>query len=180
MAQATEIDVGAVIENEEVGWFRASIINLSCAVMFVDGYDLQVMSFAAPCIIRARQINKAYFGPVFGFGVLGYMLGAMLLSNLADRIGRKQIVIGGVLLFGVFSLATALATSVTALLVLRLVAGIGLGGSIPSVIALAVEYAPSRMRATIISVLFAGYTIGGAFGSLYGPSLRNLSHTINS
>lgn len=171
MAQTKEIDVGALIEGQKVIWFRASIIVWSCAIMFVEGYDMQVTAYAAPSIIRAWQINKAYFGPVFGFGLFGYMLGAMLLSNLADRIGRKKIIIGGALLFGVFTLAIAFATSLTALLVLRFIAGIGLGGSIPSVIALTVEYVPSRTRATIISVLFAGYTIGGTFGGVIAAKL---------
>jgi MFS transporter, AAHS family, 4-hydroxybenzoate transporter len=164
MAQASEIDVEALIESQKVSWFRVSILIWTCAVMFVEGYDMQVTNYAAPSIIQAWRVNKAYFGPVFGFGLFGYMLGATLLSSLGDRIGRKKIIIGGALLFGTFTLATAFATSLTALFVLRFVAGIGLGGSIPSVIALTVEYAPSHSRARMISVLFVGYAIGGAIG----------------
>src|ERR1700674_3285127 len=144
MAQAKEIDVEALIESQKVSWFRVSILVWTCALMFVEGYDMQVTNYAAPSIIQAWRVNKAYFGPVFGFGLFGYMLGAMLLSSLGDRIGRKKIIIGGALLFGTFTLATAFATSLTALFVLRFAAGIGLGGCIASVSALTVEYAPSH------------------------------------
>jgi len=132
---------------------------------------MQVMAYAAPSIIRAWHINKAYFGTVFGFSLFGYMLGATSLSNLGDRIGRKKIIIGGALLFGAFSLATAFATSLTALFALRFIAGIGLGACIPNVIALTVEYAPSRTRAMMISVMFTGYTIGGTLGGVIAAKL---------
>ncbi len=171
MSQTKEIDIGGLIEGQKIGWFRASIVLWSCVLMFVEGYDMQVTNFAAPSIIQAWRIHKSSFGPVFGFGLFGYMLGATLLGNLADRIGRKKIIIGGALLFGTFTLATVFATSLTALIVLRFVAGIGLGGSIPTVIALTVEYAPSHRRARMISVLFVGYTIGSAMGGFIAARL---------
>ena len=139
--------------------------------MLIEGYDMQVMAYAAPSITQAWHVNKAYFGPVFGFGLFGYMLGATSLSNLADRVGRKKIIIGGALLFGMFSLATAFANSLGALLALRFIAGIGLGACIPTVIALAAEYSPSRTRATMISVLFTSYTIGGTVGGVLAAKL---------
>lgn len=167
MSQAKEeVDIGLLIENQKFGWFRASILFWSCVLMFVEGYDMQATAYAAPSIIQAWQINKAYFGPVFGLGLFGYMIGATLLTNLADRIGRKTIIIAGAFLFGAFTLATAFATSLSVLLALRFMAGIGLGGSMPTVIALTVEYTPSRIQATIISLLFAGYTVGGMLGGL--------------
>lgn len=171
MLKAKEIDIGSLIEGQKIGWFQTSIVVWSCLLMFVEGYDMQVTNFAAPSIIQAWGIHRSSFGAVFGFGLFGYMLGATLLSHLADRIGRKKIIVGGALLFGAFTLASAFAASLAALIVLRFVAGIGLGGSIPTVIALTVEYTPSRRRARIISVLFIGYAIGSAIGGFIAASL---------
>jgi len=155
-------DVADLIENQKFNWFRVSILVWACAVMFLEGYDMQVVSYAAPSMIKTWHVSKAYFGPVFGFGLLGYMLGATLLSSLADRFGRKKLIVGGGLLFGAFTFVAAYSSSVTELLSFRFIAGLGLGCSIPSAIALTAEYAPSRMRATSISVIFVGYNIGSA------------------
>ncbi|MGH9355697.1 MAG: MFS transporter, partial [Terriglobia bacterium] len=118
----TQIDVAALIEDQRANWFRNSIVIWACAVMVLEGYDIQVLAYAAPSIIKAWRVNKAYFGSVFGFSLFGYMLGATLLSNLADRFGRKKLIIGGALLFGAFNLATVCATSLAALLILRFIA----------------------------------------------------------
>jgi AAHS family 4-hydroxybenzoate transporter-like MFS transporter len=158
------IDVASVIENRKVGWFQVGVVAWACAIMFVEGYDMQVLPYAAPAIIKAWHVNRAYFGPVFGFGLFGYMLGATLLSNLGDQLGRKKMVIGGGLLFGAFTLGVAYTSSLAGLLVLRFMAGIGLGASIPSAIALAAEYVPSRIRATTISIMFIGYILGSTAG----------------
>jgi AAHS family 4-hydroxybenzoate transporter-like MFS transporter len=160
------VDVANLIENRKIGSFQFLVIACACAIMFIEGYDMQVVPFAAPAMIKAWHVNKAYFGPVFGFGLFGYMLGATLLSSLGDTFGRKKIIVMGGLLFGAFTLGAAFSSGLRELLVLRFIAGIGLGASIPSAIALAAEYAPSRRRATTISVLFVGYNLGSTAGGL--------------
>jgi AAHS family 4-hydroxybenzoate transporter-like MFS transporter len=160
------IDVANLIEDRKISSFQFVVIAWACAIMFIEGYDMQVVPFAAPAIIKAWHVNKAYFGPVFGFGLFGYMLGATLLSNLGDKFGRKKIIVGGGLLFGAFTLGAAFSSTLRELLVLRFIAGIGLGASIPSAIALTAEYVPSRTRATTISVLFIGYNLGSTAGGL--------------
>lgn len=164
MTQAGEIDLTALIERQRIGWFRISLVLWSCLVMAIEGYDMQLAGFAAPAIIKVWQINRAHLTPVFGFGLFGYMLGATLLSGLADRFGRKKIILGGAFWFGALTLAAANSHSVTQLLAFRFVAGLGLGAAIPTTIALAVEYAPSRTRATTVAILFIGYNIGAALG----------------
>jgi AAHS family 4-hydroxybenzoate transporter-like MFS transporter len=160
------IDVAALIENQKLNGFRVAMIVLACIVMGVEGYDMQVLSYAAPSIIRDWHVNKASFGHVFGLGLFGYLLGATLLCQLADRLGRKKLIIGGCLLFGAFTFATGYASNLTELLVFRFLAGVGLGASIPTTIALAAEYTPSRVRAMTVGVMFIGYNIGGALGGV--------------
>jgi AAHS family 4-hydroxybenzoate transporter-like MFS transporter len=165
MSDGKQIDVAALIESQKASWFRVGIVFMACAIMLMEGYDIQVLAYAAPSIIKAWKINPAYFGPIFGFSLFGYMLGATVFSNFADRIGRKKIILSGILVFGLFNFATAYVNSLNPLLILRFIAGLGLGASIPSTIALTVEYFPARARATMIGVLFTGYTVGATVGS---------------
>ena len=171
MKTRTTIDVGALIENSRLGWFHMTILFNTCLIMFIEGYDMQVTSYAAPAIIKAWHLTNGYFGPVFGFGLFGYLLGGTVLGHLGDRFGRKKVIIGGPLLFGIFTFAAAYATSLTGLLILRFLAGIGIGASIPAAIALTVEYAPAHLKARIISLLFLGYTLGGTLGGFVAARL---------
>jgi AAHS family 4-hydroxybenzoate transporter-like MFS transporter len=166
MAHAAPIDVGTLIEGQKFGRFQASLMFWICAFMFIEGYDMQVVGYAAPAIIKAWHSDKATFGAVFGAGLGGFMLGATVLGNLGDKFGRKRMIVAGSLLFGLFTLASAFAEGVTSLLVLRTIAGLGLGGSIPNAIALMTEYAPVRVRATRVGIMFIGYTIGSALGGV--------------
>jgi MFS transporter, AAHS family, 4-hydroxybenzoate transporter len=171
MRTRTTIDVGEVIENSRLGWFHLVVLLNTCMVMFIEGYDMQVTSYAAPAIIKAWHLTNAYFGPVFGFGLFGYLLGGTALGHLGDRVGRKKVIMSGSLLFGMFTFAAAYATSLTGLLILRFLAGVGIGASIPAAIALTVEYAPAHLKARIISLLFLGYTLGGTLGGFIAAKL---------
>jgi AAHS family 4-hydroxybenzoate transporter-like MFS transporter len=133
--------------------------------------SMQVLGYAAPAIIKAWHSDKAAFGAVFGAGLGGFMVGALVLGDLGDRLGRKYMLVAGMLLFGLFTLASAAAEGLTSLLVLRAIAGLGLGGAIPNAIALMTEYAPSRVRATRVGIMFIGYTIGSALGGAVAARL---------
>lgn len=167
----TTVDVGSLIEKQRLGWFHLALMLNTCVVMFIEGYDMQVTAYAAPAIIRAWHLTSAYFGPVFGFGLFGNLLGGTALGHLGDRFGRKRVIIGGSLSFGAFTFAAAYSTSLQVLLVLRFFAGLGIGASIPAAVALAVEYAPSHAKARIISLLFLGYTMGGTLGGFLAAKL---------
>jgi AAHS family 4-hydroxybenzoate transporter-like MFS transporter len=171
MANAGAAHVGELIEEQKFGRFQARLIFWICAFMFIEGYDMQVIGYAAPAIIEAWHSGKAEFGVVFGAGLGGFMLGAMLLGNLGDKLGRKRMIIAGSLLFGLFTLACAFAGGLNALLVFRVIAGVGLGGLIPNAIALMAEYAPARVRATRIGIMFVGYTAGSALGGFIAAQL---------
>jgi MFS transporter, AAHS family, 4-hydroxybenzoate transporter len=177
--RSEEIDLGALIETQPRSAFSVAVLVWSCVLMLVEGYDMQVMAYAAPAIIVDWHIDdRAVLGPVFGAGLFGYMLGATILSHLADRFGRKRVILAGFWLFGLFTVAAAFADAApayvnrfTALLVLRFIAGLGLGGSIPTAIALNAEYAPASRRATRIALMFLGYTVGAAGGGVLVAAL---------
>ena len=171
MTKAASIDVGTLIEGQRFGRFQIGLMFWICTFMLIEGYDMQVVGYAAPAIIKAWHSDKAAFGVVFGAGLGGFMLGATILGNLGDRFGRKRMIVAGALLFGLFTLSCAWADGLTSLLVLRTIAGVGLGGSIPNAIALVTEYAPARQRATRVGIMFIGYTIGSALGGVIAAQL---------
>jgi hypothetical protein len=94
MDRRAMVDVAGPIDNTPLGWSHAIVLMNTCMVMFLEGHDMQVTSYAAPAIIKAWHLTSADFGPVFGFGLLGYFLGATILGHLGDRkenvVGRNQ------------------------------------------------------------------------------------------
>ena len=145
--------------------YQIGIIVLCAVVTMADGFDTQAIAFVAPEIARIWDVPIAQFGAVFGAGLLGGMAGALGFGMAADRFGRKPGLLLAMTLFGAASLATPLAHSMGALIALRVVTGIGLGGALPSVIALTSEYAPSRLRATLVTSMFCGFPLGAAIGA---------------
>jgi AAHS family 4-hydroxybenzoate transporter-like MFS transporter len=95
VSKENPIDVGMAMENQSAGSFSFLILVLCCAAMVIEGYDVQVLAYAAPAIIRDWQIEQAYFGPVFGAALFGYLLGATLMSGVSDKIGRKKVIVLG-------------------------------------------------------------------------------------
>lgn len=95
MSEARMVDLGKAIEAQSGGGFSRLILFLCCAAMVIEGYDVQVLAYAAPAIIRDWNIERAYFGPVFGAALFGYMLGATLLTSVSDQIGRKKVIVLG-------------------------------------------------------------------------------------
>jgi MFS transporter, AAHS family, 4-hydroxybenzoate transporter len=164
MSGTGTIDVARLIEGDRRSSVFTQVLVWSLALMFVEGYDMQSMAYAAPAVIHAWHLDKALFGPVFSASLVGYLVGALVVSNVSDRMGRKSAILGGVVVFGVFTLVTPLSDGLVMLMILRLLAGIGLGATVPSVIALNAEYVPDGDRGKRITLLFIGYTAGTALG----------------
>src|SRR5882672_7682988 len=163
MTVERNLDVGALIEGK-FARAQVQIVLWLCTLMVLEGYDMQTLSFAAPAILREWHVSRADFGFVLTAHLVGYFFGAMVLSFFGDRLGRKNIIIAGAMIFGAFTFAAGFATSPQELYLLRLGAGFGLGGAIPSGIALAAEYMPMRLRATMIGLMFVGYNVGAGLG----------------
>jgi AAHS family 4-hydroxybenzoate transporter-like MFS transporter len=139
--------------------------------LIIDGFDVQALSYTAPAIIREWGVSPAALGPVFGASNFGVLIGALFFSMLADRVGRRPVLIGACVFFAVMTILMARATSVQELLLLRLVAGIGMGGIIPNAASLVGEYSPKRLRATMVMIITVGFTIGAAFGGFLAAAV---------
>lgn len=158
------VDIPALIDEAPVSRFQWGIFVLLGAAMIMDGFDVQSMGFVAPEIIRGWGIPKAALGPVFSASLLGMLLGSLVLSVLADRVGRRPVLVGSMAFLGVCMLATVFATSLPQLLAARLVTGIGIGGIMGNAMALVSEYCPARKRVSTMMIVSCGFTGGAALG----------------
>ena len=141
------------------------------ALVFMDGYDAQAMGFVGPAIRAQLHMALGTFGRVVSIGLVGMMIGALGCGPIADRIGRKPVLAGCALVFGIGSLLTATATSINILFFFRFFTGLGLGGAMPNAIALTSEYAPRKYRSTTVMAMFTGFSIGAAVGGLLAAKM---------
>jgi AAHS family 4-hydroxybenzoate transporter-like MFS transporter len=165
------IDVADFIDRQPVGGFQIRLLLTCAAVLFLDGFDTQAMGYVAPALAKEWGLSKGALGPVFSAGLFGLMIGALVLGPLADRVGRKTIIIVSTLAFGIGSLATAMVQDVTTLLVIRFLTGLGLGGAMPNAIAMTSEFNPRRRRATMVMIMFCGFSVGAALGGMLAAGL---------
>jgi AAHS family 4-hydroxybenzoate transporter-like MFS transporter len=161
-----EINVSDWIDGRKLGGYQISVIVLCALVALLDGYDTAVISFVAPEIARVWNIDATLFTPVFSTGLFGLMLGALIFGTLADRIGRKNVIIASTFIFGLFSILTVCSASLTHLILFRGLTGLGLGGAMPNIIALTAEYSPKRLRNTMVTIMFIGVPAGSLIGGL--------------
>jgi AAHS family 4-hydroxybenzoate transporter-like MFS transporter len=162
MAQAQTYDVAQLIDERGISKFNIQLVLFTFLVVLFDGYDIAAMAFAAPSLVRAWGVSQAALAPVFGASLIGMLFGAPLLGYVGDRFGRKLAIILSCLIFGAFTWLAVLATELSHLFWLRLLAGVGIGGLLPNAISLTAEFAPRRYRATLIILMFSGVSFGGA------------------
>lgn len=143
-------------------------VGLCFMVALMEGLDLQAAGIAAVGMAQAFALDKMQMGWIFSAGILGLLPGALVGGMLADRYGRKRILLGSVLLFGLFSIATALAWNYPTLLLARLLTGVGLGAALPNLIALTSEAAGPRFRGRAVSLMYCGVPIGAALAAALG------------
>jgi MFS transporter, AAHS family, 4-hydroxybenzoate transporter len=168
---ASPVDVAEFIDGQPIGGFQIRLLLACAAVLFLDGFDTQAIGYVAPALAKEWSLTKGALGPVFSAGLFGLMIGALVFGPLADRIGRKKIIIFSTLAFGIGALVTAFVQDVNMLLAIRFLTGLGLGGAMPNAVAMTSEFNPRRRRATMVMIMFCGFSVGAALGGILAAAM---------
>lgn len=166
-----QIDVRKLIDDHPFGRYQVLVTAMCALVVFFDGFDTQAIGYVAPAVVKTLHVSRQSLGPVFSAGLMGLMFGAFIGGPVSDRFGRKPVLLSGMVWFCLMSLLTARAHSIDSLLALRFLTGLGLGCVMPNAIALTSEFAPERVRATAVMVMFCGFSLGAALGGLLSAAL---------
>ena len=168
---AQRIDVTQAVDNQRVSAFLAGVLAVCILVTLADGYNISVVSFAARGIVKAFGIDRAALGPLLSSSLIAGLIGPFAFGQLADRIGRRNGIILSTVMFGVFGLVSGLCTSLWPLIITRFIAGIGMSGALAVTVAAVNEFAPRRLRATCVTIVFSGTTIGSGLPGLVAAPL---------
>jgi AAHS family 4-hydroxybenzoate transporter-like MFS transporter len=165
------LDVQSLINSSPISRYQWRVVILCFLIVFLDGLDTAAMGFIAPALSQDWGIERASLGPVMSAALIGMVFGALGSGPLADRFGRKVVLVGAVLLFGAFSLASAYSSNVEQLLVLRFLTGLGLGAGMPNATTLLSEYTPERKKSLLVTSMFCGFNLGMAGGGFISAKL---------
>jgi AAHS family 4-hydroxybenzoate transporter-like MFS transporter len=160
MSQA--IDVQEFINAHPYSAFQKRILVLCFLVVALDGFDTALVGFIAPAVQAAWKVGPAELTPLMMAGLFGLLIGSFVFGPLSDRFGRKTLLIITTALFGIMSVAAGFSENITQLTALRFMTGLGLGGALPNAITLCSEYSPDKRRASLVSLMVCGFTVGMA------------------
>ena len=158
------VDVVKWINQQKISRLQIWVMVVSGACTMLEGFDGLNIGFVAPAVVKEWHVTPQSFTPVFMAGLVGLLLGCLVIAPLADKIGRRTVMLGSVACFGLFSLLSASAGSLSMLALLRFLTGLGVGGGMANAIALTSEYFPERSRAGMTALMFAGFPFGSALG----------------
>jgi MFS transporter, AAHS family, 4-hydroxybenzoate transporter len=160
------VDVSEVLDNSKVSPFQVGVFILCGLCLILDGFDVQALGYLAPAIIKDWQLAPSMMGPVLSAALFGILIGSIAFSMIADKIGRRPVLVIATLFFAAVTLLTARAGTIGELRFIRFIAGIGLGGIMPNAVALVGEYTPGRLRVLMMLVVTNGFNLGAVVGGL--------------
>ncbi len=169
--RTSTVNVNAVIDQAKFTPFHWSILLWCLLIIIFDGYDLVIYGVVLPLLMQEWSLTSVQAGMLASTALCGMMFGAMLFGALADKIGRKNVILICVTFFSGFTFLGAFASNPFEFGILRFLAGLGIGGVMPNLVALTSEYAPKRIRSTLVGTMFSGYAIGGILSALIGSYL---------
>ena len=158
------VDVQAFFNAHRFSGYQWLIFGICFLIVLLDGFDTAAIGYIAPSLIAEWGVSKPALAPVLSAALFGLAAGALSAGPLADRLGRKRVLIGSVLVFGGACLASAFSGTLEHLVGWRFVTGLGLGAAMPNAVTLMSEYCPDKSRATLTNAMFCGFPLGAAFG----------------
>jgi AAHS family 4-hydroxybenzoate transporter-like MFS transporter len=165
-AATQTVDVGALLDGGAWSTYQKLLTALVAVAVIFDGFDIQILGFAIPSLMKEWHAARPEFGYVLALGLAGMTLGGPIGGYCGDRFGRRGSLIGSVALFGVATVATAFVNGFWGLSVLRFITGMGTGATLPNVSALVAEFAPLRRRSTAVKLSIVCVPLGGMLGGV--------------
>lgn len=165
------IDIQKLADEAKFNRFHAIVLAWCALIIVFDGYDLAVAGVAIPLIMQDMGVSPTQVGFMASSALFGMAFGAIFLGTLSDRIGRRWVIVICLTLFSIFTAATGLTHDPLTFSATRFLAGLGIGGVMPCVIAEMSEYAPRRIRATLITLMMCGYAVGGMLAAWLGKGM---------
>ena len=165
------IDMHQLVDNARFNSFHGLVLFWCALIIIFDGYDLAVVGIALPSIMKDLAVEPAQAGLMVSAALFGMVFGAIFLGTVADRIGRRWAIALCIGLFSLFTAASGLTRDPLVFSAMRFLAGLGIGGVMPNVVAQMTEYAPKKIRATLVTLMFSGYAVGGIIAALLGKGL---------
>jgi AAHS family benzoate transporter-like MFS transporter len=166
-----QIDLHKLADDARFNRFHGLVLFWCALIIVFDGYDLAVVGIALPSIMKDMGVAPTNAGFMVSSALFGMMFGAIFLGTVADKIGRRWAIAICVALFSVFTAAAGLASDPVSFSVMRFLAGLGIGGVMPNVVAQMTEYSPKKIRATLVTLMFSGYAVGGILAAILGKGL---------
>lgn len=169
--QNQKININTLVDEARFTPFHWGVLIWCLLIIIFDGYDLVIYGVALPLLMQEWSLSAVQAGLLASTALFGMMFGAMCFGTLSDKIGRKKTIMICVGIFSGFTFCGAFASTPVEFGILRFIAGLGIGGVMPNVVALMTEYAPKRIRSTLVALMFSGYAIGGMASALLGAWL---------
>jgi AAHS family benzoate transporter-like MFS transporter len=166
-----QIDLHKIADDARFNRFHALVLFWCALIIVFDGYDLAVVGIALPSIMKEMGVAATNAGFMVSSALFGMMFGAIFLGTIADKIGRRWAISICVGLFSVFTAAAGFTNDPLMFGIVRFLAGLGIGGVMPNVVAQMTEYAPKKIRATLVTLMFSGYAVGGIVAAVLGKGL---------
>ena len=166
-----QININNIVDEAKFRPFHWGVLIWCLLIIIFDGYDLVIYGVALPLLMQEWGLSAVQAGLLASTALFGMMFGAMSFGTLSDKLGRKKTIMICVAIFSGFTFCGAFASTPVEFGILRFLAGLGIGGVMPNVVALMTEYSPKRSRSTLVALMFSGYAIGGMTSALLGAWL---------
>ena len=165
------VEIGRLLDDGDWTAMQKGVVVIAALAVLLDGFDSQLISFAIPVLIKDWGVTRGAFAPVVAAGLIGMSLGSACAGYIGDRFGRRSAILASVLVFGVATCLIGFAPNLLAIAALRFVAGLGIGGALPTSTTMTAEFTPARRRTMMVTATIVCVPLGGMVAGLFAAAV---------